>query len=1491
MAYDQSGRHQANQYHRSQSPPKMPFQPNHPALAQTNTNPHLRRTSSFDPGDDGTYLSSGLDATHHSRGYGLVGTAAIQNDELHISPQRLPYPPRAISYGANPISGYQHQGDPAATPSQPTYNPQQYGAPQTPYSPQSNSSLTSTFNPSHQTYNPAAYHHAGQQNFPGLASQPTSAFRPFGQPPPPPPPPRPYEHSYGTRVSPAAAATAQFPTSTPPLLYRQQTLAPLPDAQAISSGPLYNSPAPPPPAFSPMHDSYSIHNPQLTSTQHYTPLDSLNEDSRSSGDRTTNAQNTLPPLPLYPSNDSERVPCPVIHRRPVGGRNSLPPTPSLPQTPGTPGPTPPVHSPQYSDTVGRHPQARPLPGPPPDAALNEGYFGRSDEHGNGQYIAQEGGGYDDLMQEVEAAVMGRPSPFSSQRNHRESKTFTSFDNSDSSQSHLQGSSSYSHTNGNLAQIGEGQDSDYNTYSDNSDAEAEAGLAAMHLADEQDAADAARRQSSAPSYRRSQGSQQSAPYNQDTGDSSSDSDLHEDMSTYGGGFSGGYHYGNEVTNRDPANGCDDQGQPFAATRSSQRSDVSGNTLAVGGGLYDYPIPGQDYTHPFVPARVDTGGTGGLSEPGAHHRRLSFEDGDEATLVDIEDTYPSGAPSPSRDSLPEMFFHPSSASGRPLPAAPVDETVPQLMPAGTYRDPEKLLQFDEYGRPRFPIAPDAYGQMLTPSGTTPSGTPVPRSSSLISHGSQPQAIQPIRSKTDADRARILKQQQQSGYRSASIYGTDAFGNAAVNPSAELLDLPTIPAGKRRKFNPAKLSTSDYQKCPEPWGMSSIVAWLKELCEGEADLREHAVVDGIVNLFTHKVPTMNTADAEALGAKVVRAMLDSGTLIKDEEWVKFGSEELSGVLFQLTGTGCYSSRVHAEPLAGRCYAHHCMRTLKKINLQTQVLEPQRKVEDWVTFYSLKKEDIERVDKKEIERQNNLHEIVTTEDAYMDQLNVLRVLYRDELAKWQPPIIAPKKRDQFLKDVFGKVDAVKQVNEDYLLAQLKYRQQEQGPWIVGFSDIFREWIRKAKSAYIDYAASFPNATFLIRQEADRNILFRQFLDQMREHERSKRLGWDTYLKAPITRLQRYGLLLSTVYKHMTRDSEEKTNLGAAMEEIRVVTMECDARVAEMSKSVDLSELASKLKLRPGMENVHLHLKHLGREVIFRGDLQRMGSAKFSWVDSHAILFDHYFVLAKVVEDRHPSGGGKGEKYDVSKLPIPMDLLVLESTNDDPVIKSTMKGLGSVTTVTTKAGVPTENRANRQSLPTPSAGPGILAHVDSASSVASIKTNGSNKTLVASTALENPKDEKIMYPFRIRHLGRSEVYVLYAPTKQNRQEWCLKIIEAKTRHAASLYNQNAEPFRLRVIADTAFAYDAMLGFSKGILIRGTPLDRAIREVERTFEGGGPRPNPVCRAAVNCATAFTQPNGTAMVAVGTDYGVYISDYNNPRGWTRVSVLHCFQPDV
>jgi hypothetical protein len=229
------------------------------------------------------------------------------------------------------------------------------------------------------------------------------------------------------------------------------------------------------------------------------------------------------------------------------------------------------------------------------------------------------------------------------------------------------------------------------------------------------------------------------------------------------------------------------------------------------------------------------------------------------------------------------------------------------------------------------------------------------------------------------------------------------------------------------------------------------------------------------------------------------------------------------------------------------------------------------------------------------------------------------------------------------------------------------------------------------------------------------------------------------------------------------------------------------------------------------------------------------------------------------------------------MQLLVLESTNDDPVQKSSVKGIGAVTTVTKASSSTALDPRTTRTATNGLERTNTLEHTISNNSVATVSSV--TRLVPAPT---NDADARSMYPFRVKHLGKTEVYTLYAPTAQNRQDWCEKILEAKTRHAASLFEQNAEPFRLRVMADTAFAYDAAAAVSQRnvVSVRGTPLDRSIREMEKSY-GSGPRPGPVCRAQVNCATAFSC-YGKSMVAIGTDYGVYTAEGENPRGWNRVS---------
>lgn len=223
------------------------------------------------------------------------------------------------------------------------------------------------------------------------------------------------------------------------------------------------------------------------------------------------------------------------------------------------------------------------------------------------------------------------------------------------------------------------------------------------------------------------------------------------------------------------------------------------------------------------------------------------------------------------------------------------------------------------------------------------------------------------------------------------------------------------------------------------------------------------------------------------------------------------------------------------------------------------------------------------------------------------------------------------------------------------------------------------------------------------------------------------------------------------------------------------------------------------------------------------------------------------------------------------MPLLFLESMRDEPVMKQ--KGLTALPTRT--AAMASTSSVGLNKVPTNGERPGV-SHTDTGGSLGSMSSITRINTVGSGG--------EVLFPFRVKHLGH-EVYTLYAASSQDRETWCSKIIEAKTQHARALHAQNAEPFRLRVLADGAFQYDTVsaIGKTPGVPIKGTPLDRSMREIEKIY-GAGRGPPAVCRAQVNCATAFTA-FGKSLIAIGTDYGVFISEASNPRGWTRVSCCY------
>ena len=1178
------------------------------------------RRPSFNHGDDSSAFDRPLPRPNY---HPILNTTTTRpypsEDELFLgSPSTEAARPSIYTNSSSAMSGYQHQYQATTPPTPSTYNPQAFARSQStnlPYHPhpgnrwaQPNNAQPTPYSPTSTTpsnftpapYNPAAYSPAASapqrhSTFSGPNTYNNHVTQPYASPPatqspyfqshpsyaPPPPPPQapypPYDHP-GPSATYSAATSPGVPAHT-------QGIEP---SYASQYSPAFSYPA-----ASPTPTTTSFH-PATTQAPYPT-------------------YSQIPVGPNYQASD----PHSFINR---AGR---------PGSSASPLPSPPV-PPQSSPGLARHPTNAPLPSRPTDDFPD-------DRYGPDSAGFQESMDQDDIIRDIEAELgagngsqRGRPTGFDQRngivpdndlQNLRRLTSNASYHSNATTLATQEDVAGVNRYSSNASTVNRNHSNNPNANGENddgdeSDPEGAAGAYALQQAEEDDRLfTGAGGGMPFPYMGQPEVSVQPAlPTHRE--ESGSDSDYGMDLGLAGGGYAGTLAYDDNLASppMDSMNPMDAQTLPIQRTHASQRSHDSSKFPA------------------FEQADVDYGDTGGLQSPSAH--RLSFDEGDERVSLQSRQ---SSSESGFKEDYPDMFYHPG-LTNRPLPPVPTSDSGSMLSLNSSQRVPYQHGHSHSMDSRSY-SGPDAqYGQNAQQ-------LQVERSISLSNHNTSPQVQPPGRSKTDAaeERNRLKQLRQQQLAQQGLSY--EAY-EASTPSSTNNYDAITLPSGRRRKFQPEKLTLLDVRTCTEPWALSGIANWIREMAEGEPDLKKKTVEDGLVRLFCLKVPTMNVADAEALGAVVTDSMLEAGILVPEEEWLKFGQGSISGVLWQLTGSGCYAPKLHeydadstGHEVAGRCYSHHCTRTLKKANVD-ELMSGKIKVVDWETFYGMTKESVQGKHKKEILRQNNLHEMVTTEETYMDQIEILRTLYRDKLLYSQPRIIAEGRIEKFVNAVFGKAEGIQDVNKNYLLAQLKYRQKEQGPWVVGFSDIFREWVRKARVPYVEYAAAYPYAHFLVKREAERNYMFKQFLNDNQADERSQKLDWSTYLKAPITRLQRYILLMKTVHGNTIQDNEEKANLAKAIEETEAVASEADAKVHEMQKKVTMIELDQMLVLRPGF-HADLNLDHLGRELILQGDLQRMGSKGVRWVDTHALLFDHYLILAKLVPSRD---GRQDKKYDVSK-------------------------------------------------------------------------------------------------------------------------------------------------------------------------------------------------------------------------------------------------------
>lgn len=331
-------------------------------------------------------------------------------------------------------------------------------------------------------------------------------------------------------------------------------------------------------------------------------------------------------------------------------------------------------------------------------------------------------------------------------------------------------------------------------------------------------------------------------------------------------------------------------------------------------------------------------------------------------------------------------------------------------------------------------------------------------------------------------------------------------------------------------------------------------------------------------------------------------------------------------------------------------------------------------------------------------------------------------------------------------------------------------GGFVDQVGDIFLRHLPRFMAAYTQYGPHVVLAEYAVKREAGSNILFQNFIREKERQAECRKLPFRHFIVLPVTRLQRYPLLIDAVLKRTQDDHPDKDDLAQCLEVLREIGAHVDELASAKRMTMHIYEINDNLKFRPGDPVYDLQLAAPGRKLLHEGTLTRRTHMGVEAVEHHFFLFDHLLLITK----------RKGNNdYVLWRKPIPLELLHMRDGTEGFSL-----GMRTLTNTSTFP-------------PTPGGLPQHMSPVTATttSTLTMSPTNLSPATTMTPITPPSSSSTSLI----IQHLGRhGDDYLFYAPSAQQRMEWKQKIVEAK--EALEMAFPERRAFEIRSLSDTTFA-------------------------------------------------------------------------------------------
>ncbi|KAL0094792.1 CNH domain-containing protein [Phycomyces blakesleeanus] len=401
--------------------------------------------------------------------------------------------------------------------------------------------------------------------------------------------------------------------------------------------------------------------------------------------------------------------------------------------------------------------------------------------------------------------------------------------------------------------------------------------------------------------------------------------------------------------------------------------------------------------------------------------------------------------------------------------------------------------------------------------------------------------------------------------------------------------------------------------------------------------------------------------------------------------------------------------------------------------------------------KEVLQSTPSAEIGRQEAIHEIIYTEEDYVRDLKLLDELYAQPLRI--APCIAEDYREEFCDNVFNNylelLDLHTKLYQDLRDHQSLCQSQDNSGFVDRVGDIFLRHLPGFMALYSRYGPHVVLAEYAIKKETQDNILFQNFIQNTERKEECRKLPFRHFIILPVTRLQRYPLLVGAILKKTPEDHPDKKDLLECSNMLKAIANKMDSETANTKMTLRIYQINDHIRYKTG-EPHDLQLTKKGRKLLYEGILTRRSHMVVESTELRVFLFDHMLLMT-----RERKGNDGEDEYQISKRPIPMELLHVQEATEGFSI-----GLRSM---------------------------------------ASTYPNATSPGLNLGTSFGSH------FPILIHHLGRlGGDHLMYAESAEARMKWKHKIVEAKI--AMEKANSDREVFTIRSLRDASFIGSTGIG-------------------------------------------------------------------------------------